>query len=412
MDICMAKSILINFFFVDYVFHNFNKRLIIRTLITKKVVMKKLNLLKLFLLSFLIGGLFSCELRNDDPVPILKSDQGLEGMIIVNAGDNGIEIPAELCGEPLIVPVKKVGMGDPSIGQVIVANDEEYLYVKIEITAECWKIKQLYIYAGAFKGIPMPDEGNYPAFWGFPLQRTFDEALVSFTYRFPLDKLPECPAILVKALVVCGDNQGPAWAMGTNPGWDLAAYYLEYCVEDCNGCKPGIYRTQTPGGWGAKPAGNNPGAYLLANFDAAIGELVVGGPLTITLTSAKAIEILLPTGGKPAALTEPKVVDPLKIKNVLVGHVVALSLSVWFDLYDPDFSDAEGDLEDLIIDNGGAFDGWSVAAILAEANSVLGGGSSSYTPSEMTDILSMINEYFVDGKLSGDYKLFKCVKAE
>jgi hypothetical protein len=373
--------------------------------------MKKFQFSKLLLISFLIGGLFSCELRHDDFRQNLRSDENLEGMIIVSGGDNGIEMPAELCGEPLFVPLYKVGMGDPSIGHVMAANDGEYLYVKIEITAECWEIKQFYLYAGTFEGIPMPEEGNYPAFWYFPVQRVFDEPLVSFTYRFSLANLPECPVVLAKALVVCDDMERQVWAMGENPGWELAAYYFEYCVEDCNGCKPGIYRTQTPGGWGAPPAGNNPGAYLAENFgDVFPTGLEVGDPNTILLTSAAAIETLLPTGGRPAVLTE-SCVDPTRIKNVLVGHVVALTLSVGFDLYDPDFGEAAGNLGDLIIE-GGSFDGWTVADVLAEANKVLGGGSSMYTPSEMTDILSMINEYFVDGKLSGDYTLFKCVSTE
>jgi hypothetical protein len=374
--------------------------------------MKKSHFTKLVLLSFLMVGLFSCELRNDDFEQNLKSDQGLEGMIIVSAGDNGIEIPAELCGEPLILPLYKVGIGDPSIGHAMVVNDGEYLYVKLEITAECWKIKGLYIYAGTFEGIPMPLEGNYPAFWNFPLQRTFNEGLVSYTYRFSLANLPECPVVLVKALVVCNGKEGPAWAMGDNPGWEQAAYYFEYCVDDCDDCEPGIYRTQTPGGWGAPPAGNNPGNYLKENFNTAFPDgLEIGGPNIIRLTSAGAIETLLPTGGKPATLIQPYETDPPRIKNVLVGHVVALSLSIGFDLNDPDFGEADGNLGDLIIDGGG-FDGWTIAQVLAEANKVLGGGSSPYSPSEMTDILSMINEYFVDGKLSGDYKLFKCVTAE
>ena len=97
---------------------------------------------------------------------------------------------------------------------------------------------------------------------------------------------------------------------------------------------------------------------------------------------------------------------------MLVGHVVALSLTIGFDLYDPDFGKADGQLKDLIIADGKAFDGMTVAAILDEANIVLGGGNSMYTPSQMTDILTRINEYFVDGKQSQKYKLFDCKQAE
>ena len=99
--------------------------------------------------------------------------------------------------------------------------------------------------------------------------------------------------------------------------------------------------------------------------------------------------------------------EPLSAK-----YTVALTLSLAFDSNDPDFGDAEGYLGDLVIDKGGDFDGWTVDAVLAEANKVLGGGESEFSPSQMIDILMMINEYFVDGKLSSDYKLFKCVSVE
>lgn len=408
----MADPFLTKNFSEIYVFHNFIKRFIIRNLITKKVVMKKLHVLKLMFLSFLIAGLFSCELKDDDIMRNLEYNQGLKGMVIVGTGDPGIEMPAELCGEPLFVPVKVVGM-DPDFGNVMVANDDEYLYVKVQITKDCWEIKNLYMFAGAHDAIPLADETDppsYPAFWAEEfVQLAFDVPLVSYTYRFLLADLPECPSIIIKALIVCDGNQEQVWAMGINDGWELNAFYFKYCIEDCNGCKPGIYRTQTPGGWGAKPEGNNPGAYLADNFSAAFPnglEVGTGGLYTLTLTSAKAIETLLPTGGKPAALTE-NLVDPLKIKNVLVGHVVALSLSLGFDMYDPDFGEAEGFLGDLVIDSEGDFDGWTVLDVLQEANAVLG-GAGSHIPVEMTEMLTMINEYFVDGKQMKNYKLFGC----
>jgi hypothetical protein len=378
--------------------------------------MKTFNFSKLLLLFLFIGGLFSCELRNDDPVPILKSDQALEGMVIIDAGNDGYEMPAELCGDPVIVPLFEYGLGDPSFGNVMVGNDEEYLYVKIEVTEECWKIHKVFLYVGEYDAIPLADPGSppsYPAFWNNAFdQLVFDPLAGSYTNRYLLAGLPECPAILAKVIVKCDGKDKILWAMGTNPGWDQKAYYFEYCVEDCNGCKPGIYRTQTPGGWGAKPAGNNPGEYLSTHFAGAFPDgLEVGGPITITLTSASSITDLLPTGGKPGVLDKTEV-DPLKIKNVLVGHVVALTLSMRFDELDPDFGEADGWLGDLVIDNGGAFDGWRVADILAEANKVLGGATSSFTPSDMTDILALINEYFVDGKLSADYKLFRCISVD
>ncbi len=151
----------------------------------------------------------------------------------------------------------------------------------------------------------------------------------------------------------------------------------------------------------------DPGAILFA--DAFPDGLVVGDPdnFTIKLNSATAIKVLLPTGGKPAVLKK-SYKDPVGIKNVLVGHIVALSLSIGFDAYDESFGEAEGYLKDLIIADGHGFDGMNVADVLHEANLVLGGGSKSCSPSRMTEILTKINEYFVDGKQSGKYTLFDC----
>src|ERR1043165_4191897 len=55
----------------------------------------------------------------------------------------------------------------------------------------------------------------------------------------------------------------------------------------------GMLRTQTQGGWGASPAGNNPGTYLHAHFNATFsGGLTLGcypNNYYIKLTSAQAV---------------------------------------------------------------------------------------------------------------------------
>jgi hypothetical protein len=45
----------------------------------------------------------------------------------------------------------------------------------------------------------------------------------------------------------------------------------------------------------------------------------------------------------------------------------------------------------------GTFMGWTVAEVLAEAEKVLGGCESEYDASEMNEVVSAINEAFVDG---------------
>ncbi len=158
------------------------------------------------------------------------------------------------------------------------------------------------------------------------------------------------------------------------------------------------FRTQTIGGWGASPSGNNPGSYLHANFDNAFMEgLVVGsGDLTVTFTSAQAITDYLPAGSTPSKLKK-SYMDPStnQLKNVLVSQTVALTLSVTFSDSDPNFDETSTRLGDLEIAYG-AFEGKTVREMLAIANAALA-GEGDYSLSEVNEAITAINENFVDG---------------
>ena len=164
----------------------------------------------------------------------------------------------------------------------------------------------------------------------------------------------------------------------------------------------GNFRTQTQGGWGSTPHGNNPGKYVHNNFAGAFPNgLTVGCTYKITLTSAQAITDYLPAGGTPAVLTT-NYTNPTGLKNNLASQLVALTLSVQFDLYDPAFSGSSVQLGNLIIGTG-TFKGMTIAAVLSEANKVLGGCPSKYSATEISDVLSSINENFVDGTKNGGF---------
>jgi hypothetical protein len=170
-------------------------------------------------------------------------------------------------------------------------------------------------------------------------------------------------------------------------------------VENASGVQNGIiFRTQTQGGWGG-PSQGGPGRYRDANFDDAFPSgLIVGGTYTLTLTSAAAVQSLLPAGGPPATLTQ-NYINPANIGNVLAGQVVALALNIGFDLYDPNFSTGTGvNLIDLIIDAPGSpCHGWTVQQVFNEANAILGGDVGSLTASQINDCVDLINQNFVDG---------------
>lgn len=198
------------------------------------------------------------------------------------------------------------------------------------------------------------------------------------------------------------------WTNGTaNASQNPCQEYFQYCRQECPPPPPadcGQLRTQTPGGWGAPPNGNNPGVYLHANFASAFPNgLKVGCATgyTITMTYAQAITNLLPTGGQ-AAVLKSNATNPASVKNVLVGHLISLTLSVGFDKNDAAFGPAGVALGDMVIGSG-PFANKTVSQFLAIANNVLGGCSNAYTVSQVNEIASAINENYVDGTRDNGY---------
>jgi hypothetical protein len=155
-------------------------------------------------------------------------------------------------------------------------------------------------------------------------------------------------------------------------------------------------KTVTQGGWGAPPRGNNPGAFLLANFSKLGGPVVIGCPtgFKLTFTSAGAIQNFLPQGGPPSTLTG-SATNPLDSSaGVFAGQVLALQLNVSFsNLGIAPFNPGLGS---FVLPSGPAA-GKTVNQVLADANKALGGcGLPSYVSSiaQLNDIVSSINEMF------------------
>lgn len=186
------------------------------------------------------------------------------------------------------------------------------------------------------------------------------------------------------------------------------------CRHDGSNCDSGEdtppascgYRTQTQSGWGSACSGGNLGCFRDAHFKASFLEgLYVGcGVLTANLTTSLAVELALPTSGKPRALLPAEASgydgtgDP-QVKTVLFGQVVALSLSVAFDqLADYDDLDQLLPLGDLqIADPGSPCAGMLVHEVLTQANYALGGCPSGLSAVAVNDCLAAINGSFLDG---------------
>jgi hypothetical protein len=184
-------------------------------------------------------------------------------------------------------------------------------------------------------------------------------------------------------------------------------------LYSCNSGTPAScdFRTYTQGGWGAPANGNNPGVYRNANFAAAFPQgLVIGcqSGNTLTLTSAQAVQDFLPSGSTPSALPGDLTNPGNAYDNVFAGQLVAITLSLGFDAYDPNFAGSTGFLGDQIIGSG-TFEGMTIAQVVAIANQVIGGCSNQYSFSALNDVLSDINENFVGGANNG---FIECVEAD
>jgi hypothetical protein len=179
---------------------------------------------------------------------------------------------------------------------------------------------------------------------------------------------------------------------------------ISHCYNSCTG-----FRTQTPGGWGSDPSGNNPGAFLAANFATCFPTgITVGCPgtgKTLTLTSATAVNAFLPSSGAPKKLTKNWINPGTSLSNTLAGQVVALTISLGFDQCLPNYSSNSTPLGCLVIASG-TLAGSTVSEVLAIANQILGGCyTGSYTPSQINNVLTAINENYIDGTTNNNYLL-------
>ena len=165
------------------------------------------------------------------------------------------------------------------------------------------------------------------------------------------------------------------------------------CEEDCE------FRTQTQGGWGAPPNGNNPAKYLQNNFVSCFPNGVTigcAGGNTLTLTTSTAVKNFLPAGGTPSQLTADLVNPTSSPAGVLAGQLVAATINVTLDACIPSFSPATSWLGDATY-IGGDFDGMSVASVIAMANDFIGGCGGSYSASQFNSALTTLNENYNGG---------------
>ena len=212
-------------------------------------------------------------------------------------------------------------------------------------------------------------------------------------------------------------NTSPAQTTSTATGLKVGSYTVT--VKDSKNCTQSTtvaivnisctgFKTYTQGGYGAVPSGNNPGTYVQQKFALAFPSgLTVGCTKTLKLTTAQSVIDFLPSSGTPVAL-KSNLVNSATYSNTLAGQVVTLKLNLVFDIYDPAFSPSTTSLKSLIIGTK-TFAGWTVNQLMNEANNVLGGCSSRYTPAQINEAVTNVNQNYDNGNTNAGYLLCPCV---
>ena len=167
-----------------------------------------------------------------------------------------------------------------------------------------------------------------------------------------------------------------------------------HCVQTT--CDPLV--TYTQGGWGAVPKGNNPGTILVNYFSSVFPNGITIGSASrkLVLTSAKAVENFLPSGGSPAVLALGTLINSSAYKNTFAGQLVAATINVTIDATIPSFAAPTHKLGDMFC-NFAPFKGMTVNQLLAAANTAIGGGASNFSISDLNNALTKLNQFYDNG---------------
>ncbi len=342
---------------------------------------------------------------------------------VSQSSSSNIEIPA-LCG----FPQESTLWGGQTIntGTVTVGNDADgNLYVTYT-TSGSWRLAEVHVKA-VCNAETDPDlmcrvsDANDLAPGQFPYQQTFATEEITcdnisslpqtYTIMIPKSDLacidPACYCIYAHAKVLNCDggtlHDETAWA-GETLIKDVNRwyYFINYCTQKCTApihtcdCQ---FKTFTQGGWGAPPHKGNPGAYLKNNFATCFpGGLTIGctNGYTLKLTSAKAIQDFLPQGRMPFWLQQNYVDPGTENITVLTGQLVAAKLNVGFDASKPKFAAPPCHLADATFKDG-IFAGKTVQQVIDIADQVIGQCSTAYSPAQVNEALTHVNENYDNG---------------
>jgi hypothetical protein len=336
--------------------------------------MKKKFLLGVVSTAFLL--FLGCK-KNDD---LLKK----ESSNFSSSGDSN-SLTHDYCGEYTETRMLSGNPNNPSqTGIMRISNDNVNIYGNFNADAG-WVITNYYVYIGHPDSIPLTGAG-LPQIENFHLKGSVSN-LTSIQISRAATYLED--VIVVARLDLketSGTSTREAWNEGTRYRTNSLPSYSNYEIQEC----PSItcdFNTYGQGGWGSEPKGKNVGT-ILESLN--ISDIKIGwGGNTIMLSNAEAIRNFLPQSNPPSAI-EGAHINPNVRMTVLAGQILALELNVKLN----------PSLGDLTISSGN-LSGKRVSEALVLANKILGGEYATFSPSEINEVISKINENFGDGENNG-----------
>lgn len=313
--------------------------------------------------------------------------------------------PERPCGSPLLLSVHGDG---PSLGVFEVMNDTVNFWLSFSHTNR-YRLEKVNAFVGSdinfptlTTGLPNPDD--------FSLIEKGPFRNGKWSHYIPLDKLPNCPTLSIRLELIDlekedGENKVVGWAI---PSRENHRFRFSYCKQSCfresvcDGVEKGEFRTVPINGWNKPESASN--KLLLKKFESIFPDgIEIGCNYGIELGKASSVVEMLSHSGEANQLEEHYGEGmESKIANEFANQLCALALNLGFDERSSGFASSREKIRSLVVTRG-PFKGWTVAEIFNEANTVLGGCTSSYSPHQMVDVLAEINNNFLENETPKGY---------
>lgn len=173
----------------------------------------------------------------------------------------------------------------------------------------------------------------------------------------------------------------------------------EHHIKPCSG-----FKTFSQEKWASTSNKQATSSILATNFATVFPTgLTIGGTKKIVFTNYTAVRSFLNQSGGSKVLSSSLLTNPTKssYSNKFAAELVAATLNIEMDLKIASFATSTQNLKDLKIGKG-TFKNWTVEQLVAEANKVIGGGTSPYSLSKISKAIENINDSYSDNEHGHD----------